>query len=429
MLSEKYPFTKIKFLSVLVFAILMVGMLSSCENDDGEDPGFVHIVDPQSGKTFKEGDNITFEAIASGSGIDQNDDGDDIEGATIKMLIWESDKDGELRREVYDDPKRKVTDTFSTNKLSADIHVISCTAFDEDIGPDGKHQIRILIQDNWADDDQDNETTGNDDSDVEEDDEIVNFSDPNLEAIISNNLKKTSGEAIYRNELEGIKSLDASNSEIANLGGIEYCVNLTSLNLNNNFIEDVSQLEGLTNLTILRLDLNQIEDIEPLKGLTGLGTLHIENNNVSTMEALKGLTILRILKMNDNLLITIPDLSQLTSLIDLHIENNKLNDISGLKGLTSVELLFLENNEIKDMSTLSSLTEIKTLDLEHNQIDDISALVANGGLGEDDWVCMAENDLDTNCDPANGDTTDCDNVKALNSRGVYVGGFYSDGCY
>jgi hypothetical protein len=94
--------------------------------------------------------------------------------------------------------------------------------------------------------------------------------DPGLEAAIREAIQKPSGP-IFASDLEGLTSLDASGRSIADLSGIENCVNLAELNLNSNRIADISLLSDLTSLTQLQLHKNQIADIEPLVNNSGLG--------------------------------------------------------------------------------------------------------------------------------------------------------------
>ena len=83
--------------------------------------------------------------------------------------------------------------------------------------------------------------------------DVVNFADPNLEAVIREMIGKETGD-ILKSDLFGITQLYASNKEISNLQGIENLVNLQDLYLDNNQIEDITPLKSLTNLD--RLDLN-----------------------------------------------------------------------------------------------------------------------------------------------------------------------------
>lgn len=168
--------------------------------------------------------------------------------------------------------------------------------------------------------------------------EVV-FSDPNLEAVIRENIGKSEG-IIYTADLNGLCSLEAKEKNISNIAGLEYCNNLEYLNLISNQISDVSPLSELSKLKTLYLDQNnQIYDISPLAGLTNLEDLSLFVNKVTNVSPLAGLMKLR----------------------KLNLRFNRINDISPLAGLTNLEYLYLENNPITDMSKLSRLTKLKVL--------------------------------------------------------------------
>ena len=96
------------------------------------------------------------------------------------------------------------------------------------------------------------------------------ITDPNLEAAIRDAISKPAGD-ILDSDLLGLATLNASGRGIANISGIEYCVNLTWLYLSENQIVDVSPLAGLTRLTELWLYNNQIVDVSPLAALRDSG--------------------------------------------------------------------------------------------------------------------------------------------------------------
>lgn len=101
-------------------------------------------------------------------------------------------------------------------------------------------------------------------------------------------------------DLEGDQ--DFSDSEIEDLNGLEYCINITSINLaynrindisafarleslteidlSNNFIDEIDALETLKNVKFLDLSFNKIDDISPLFNLPNLKYLNIIGNKV-----------------------------------------------------------------------------------------------------------------------------------------------------
>ncbi len=245
--------------------------------------------------------------------------------------------------------------------------------------------------------------------------QTVTIPDPNLRAAIESALGKASGATITALDMATLTSLEAYESNISNLTGLEGATNLTWLNLYYNSISDISPLAGLTNLTTLNLLYNNIGDISPLAGLTNLRTLNISYNNISDISPLAGLTNLTTLELHFNSISDISPLAGLTNLTTLELGGNNISDISPLAGLTNLTRLYLYFNSISDISPLAGLTNLTTLYLRYNNISDISPLVANTGLGSGDTVDLRGNYLlSINPTPINT------HIPTLQSRGVTV---------
>ena len=118
------------------------------------------------------------------------------------------------------------------------------------------------------------------------DETSVTFPDANLEAAITEAIDKATGD-ITPSDLAALTSLDASESKITNLVGLQYCTNLTYLEVQENDIVNISPLAGLTNLTTLNLHSNQISDVSPLLSLPSLKTLSVRYGNPLSEISLK----------------------------------------------------------------------------------------------------------------------------------------------
>ena len=71
--------------------------------------------------------------------------------------------------------------------------------------------------------------------------------------------------------MASLEILEAFHSNIRDITGLEYAINLTELHLGRNRISDVSPLKDLTKLIHLDLHRNQIiSDVSPFKDLTNL---------------------------------------------------------------------------------------------------------------------------------------------------------------
>jgi len=199
----------------------------------------------------------------------------------------------------------------------------------------------------------------------------VNFPDKNLENAIREVIGKTSGESIYKEDLDCVHVLYLSHKNIMSIDGLEYFTYLNILDLNSNNISDVSPL---SNLTIL-------------PSLTSLGTL--------------------ILDLSDNNISDISPLSNLTWLVGLDLSSNNISDISPLSNLTNIRALNLRRNHIGDITQIKGMINIGEyesspylglqidLDLSYNEISDISPLIENPGINDGDSIDISNNPLNS----------------------------------
>ena len=204
--------------------------------------------------------------------------------------------------------------------------------------------------------------------------------DVNLAKAMRKALGLGSNARITKQTLQDLTRLDAEDSQIKNLTGLEHATQLVSLLFYNNPIRDIKPLAGLKKLKDLRLDENQISDIHPLAGLTQLELLHIGGNQINNdgVQILANLTRLRYLSLYGNQISNITPLTNLTQLTGLWIGNNQIRDVSPLAGLANLETLHLKGNPIQDTSLLASLAKLRDVDIEITQ----PAVVVAGGAFE-----------------------------------------------
>ena len=124
--------------------------------------------------------------------------------------------------------------------------------------------------------------------------DIVVFADPVLEKMVRGAMGRPDGE-ITAEEAESVTSLNLSNewqqyvsegSEIRDIGGLEFFVNLEYLDISFHAITDITPLAGLGKLAVLSLCGNPVSDIAPLSGLTGLKVLMLAGCPVSSYSPL-----------------------------------------------------------------------------------------------------------------------------------------------
>ena len=230
--------------------------------------------------------------------------------------------------------------------------------------------------------------------------QVVNIPDPNLRAIIEDELGKAPGAIITVADLATLTELDASNTGISDVTGLEAATNLKTLDLsgeiiadsfiNSNSISDISSIAALINLTKLRLADNSISDISAIVGLTNLEFLNLRNNSISDISPLTGLTQLIHLHLGDNSISDISAIERLNNLTILWLHGNSISDISAIEELNNLTILSLGNNSISDISPLAGLTQLTRLHLGDNSISDISTIE---GLNNLTWLLLYGNSI------------------------------------
>ena len=255
----------------------------------------------------------------------------------------------------------------STSKLS-----VSSTgpfsAFISTLNPDTTYHFRACAQDSKG------TSYGSDMTfKTEPADQVVTFTDPNLEAAIRAAIGKPTGD-IYQSDLLGLTSLNAFDRDIANIAGLEHCTSLTELDLGSNRISNLEPLSGLNKLEVLSLLNNQIGDLEPLSNLTSLRYLALSSNQISTISPISNLHDLTDLLLTNNLISDIFPLSNLLNLSQLGLGANQISNLQPLSNLTKLGYLYLDNNQINSISPISNLVDLKLLGLARNQISDVSPI-------------------------------------------------------
>ena len=248
--------------------------------------------------------------------------------------------------------------------------------------------------------------------------DVVLIPDVNLRRVIEASLGKSSRAVITAAEMARLTVIEADESGIRDLTGLEHARRLERIEFRRNAISDLTPLSGLTqlrniklrgnkitdvaplaklvNVDWLGLQENAITDLSPLSGLVKLNGIGIDGNPVTDVSALAGmrslegvaawntaitdfsalsaLPRLRWIHFSNMLASKLPSFLGLKNLRELSIEDTNISDISGLAGLTLLRELNLENNHISDVSPLAKLTGLKQLRLIRNRITDVAPL-------------------------------------------------------
>ncbi len=233
-------------------------------------------------------------------------------------------------------------------------------------------------------------------------DSAVAIPDPGLEAALREAIGKPAGD-IYASDLKQIGDLSAANAGIADLAGIDHCINLGHLDLSSNRIEDLSPLSGLYNLTELNLGSNEIGDVSPISDLPMLSWFWLDHNQIADVGPVPGAADI------------------------LDLSYNQISDLSGLSG-SGADTVLLAYNRISDIGPLvddptigiGSFVDLRGNPLNGKSLDAyIPALQARGIAVDWDPPANQYPDRPVNISPANGAT-------GVSLTPVLQGSAYSD---
>ena len=119
---------------------------------------------------------------------------------------------------------------------------------------------------------------------------VIEMSDPTLERVIRQKLELPAKIPLTDVEMQRLRDLVVLESDIANLHGLEYAVNLHFLHLSGSQIVDLTPLANLVSLEVLKLYDNEISDIAPLANLTNLQELNLSGNPITDYSPIRGLS-------------------------------------------------------------------------------------------------------------------------------------------
>ena len=200
--------------------------------------------------------------------------------------------------------------------------------------------------------------------------------DAKLASAVRKALGLGSNAAITKQRIQGLTRLDARDSQIKNLTGLEHATRLTSLELRDNQVRNIRPLANLKNLTELILDNNRVSNIRPLTNMKQLTWLLLGKNPISDFTPLTNLTELRGLSFWGNNVRDVTLFADLTKLTNLWLGLNKISNITPLADLVNLKVLSLHDNQIRDVSPLAGLVNLETLHLNGNPIQDTSPLAS-----------------------------------------------------
>lgn len=190
-------------------------------------------------------------------------------------------------------------------------------------------------------------------------DPIVEIRDENLRRILLEKKNKYGqmGDELTQADLRNVYILHASNEDITDLTGLEYCTHLGEARLANNAITDLTPLAGCGSLQSLDLSRNQVTDLTPLAANKKLQYLTIEHNNVQSLQAVVALSALDSLYASRNEIDSLEPVRAMTNLWSLDVSHNQIENTSPAKALTRLSLHDVSNNPREDAMSARRPTE------------------------------------------------------------------------
>ena len=198
-----------------------------------------------------------------------------------------------------------------------------------------------------------------------EGDRAADIPDPAMRTVFERALDKGPGWPIGVNEIAEITELDARDSRIEDLAGLEHATDLQYLDLGGNAVTDLALLEGLESLRLLYLDGNEISDIAALAELP-LAILSLSDTKVDNFSALSNMDSLYWLALDGNAIRDLPPLP--ASLWYLYLTNNAISDIGVLADLPNLREVRLSGNAIRSLAPLAGLSRLEHVFLNDNRV-------------------------------------------------------------
>lgn len=388
---------------LLLGALFVLGALASgcSSSDDGDDPLNPPVVDTTAPPNV-----LSFQVIPG-------------DGHVLVSWAFPQNPDHDTNGIML----RRATDAAPTMETGAVVYEGAALSFtDNTINNDTLYFYSAFTYDHSG-----NYSTGSSDSCTPRVGAPIVFADENLEIFIRAELGIPSEDITDLNMLTLVE-LNARAEEIADLQGIQYCLNLEILLLGNNQLGNDSNVQLIALLTKLRqLDLGQneltiipnfsalimledfdlvgtaitslgplsavtslmdlaigvcpVSDLSPLESLTNLVELTLIQTDITSLSSLENLVNLESLQITNNSISDLSPLSNLANLTSLTIQSTDISDLSPLSGMSQLATLSISTCDVEDLGPLANLTSLSSLGVSNCQITDVSPLAGLSNLG------------------------------------------------
>ena len=116
----------------------------------------------------------------------------------------------------------------------------------------------------------------------------VQFGDPQIEALVRDQLDKDPVEFILPDDMIAIVNVTLEAAGVFSLGGLEYALNMTTLRVSGNDLVGIAPLVTPTKLRFVYLSENEIPSFSPLSNDVSMQEFWGDNNNVTDISFVTG---------------------------------------------------------------------------------------------------------------------------------------------
>lgn len=227
----------------------------------------------------------------------------------------------------------------------------------------------------------------NDDDSTEPiiEDELVVFTDAEVEAAVLNSLGLNSSDQLTVTAVEGLTSINLDASGASSLEGLEQATSLNEFSAEQTNIEDFSPIENLTSIkkVVLKNAAIPANSIEFLSNFNQLEYLNLRGTLVSDLSVLSNKTSLKHLNLRQTQVTNISPLANLTAMEYLNLNRagsdlGGIEDVSFVSEMHSLYYLSLRNSFIGDeqFQMFENFTQLVESNIRNTGITDLSPLVA-----------------------------------------------------
>lgn len=177
---------------------------------------------------------------------------------------------------------------------------------------------------------------------------------------------------LYR--LEGLETLDISDTPVCSLEPLRGLKRLRELNANSTYIHDLTGLQELSQLEELDVSYTGVCSLEGLGALQRLRSLDLYATELRTLEGVGALSGLEYLNIGETDVCCLDGLAQLLRLKALRVESLSLCGLEELRKLPQLEILALNGAEIQSLDGLGALGTLRQLELSAMKITALPGL-------------------------------------------------------